>query len=276
MLFPLPSLAFVVATDASGQKLRWPHPEEIRFVVYPPEEGSENLPNREELMAAIERAAGSWSEVEGSSVAISIEIAPSGSSPPSPGYDGGSSSENVNAILFETDRWTHQPGAFAVTLRAYGSESARLLHADIVFNAVEYRWGVLDGPARRHPDGIGPVDVQGVVTHELGHALGFEHAVSKPSTMSSTVGYGEIWMRELSKTDREGVRYLYPKVILEPSVDVRDESVHRAEEAAVTGCSVAVETKAVRPFLSLLLVVSLGLLSSRRLLFGLGASSIAR
>ena len=157
---------------------------------------------------------------------------------PMPGFDRGDPDGNVNAIIFESDAWRHQPGAFAVTLRTYGSRSAHLLHADIVVNGVEYLWEHLESSVPPYGDGFGPVDLQGVLTHEIGHALGFEHTTTHPSAMRSTVGYGEIWMRELSITDEEGLRYLYPAHGRSPGYH-DDPEVALAQAMMEAGCSVS-------------------------------------
>ncbi len=206
----LPVEAYQIATDLEGRMIRWAEPGELRFIAYLPENDSEALPCSNGLLEALRAAAASWSTVEGSAVEVRIDAASPGEPPPRAGYDRDDPSRNVNSILFETESWRHQPGAFAVTLRTYERTTGELLHVDIVFNAVQYRFAALDERTRRDPDGRGPVDVQGVATHELGHALGFEHARSNPSAMRSTIGYGDIWMRDLSATDREGLRFLYP------------------------------------------------------------------
>ena len=233
---PLSSHAFVVATARDGRMLRWSDPGELRFVVYPPEDDVASLPSREEFVEAIVRAAESWSDVEGSAVSIEIEVALPGAVPPRAGYDRDDPGSNVNSILFETEVWRHEPGAFAVTLRTYGSRTANFLHTDIVFNAVQYRWEILEDRRPRDPDGLGPVDVQGVATHEMGHALGFEHTETVPSAMLPTVGYGEIWMRDVSETDLDGLRFLYP---MGPgSMDLADSPGEALDDvAALMGCS---------------------------------------
>jgi hypothetical protein len=240
LIFPWPSLAYQIATDRNGRMLQWSDPGEIHFVVYPPAAPSASLPPNDVLIEAIREAVRSWNGIDGSAIRIRLEVAPPGRRPPKPGYDRDAPERNVNAILFETERWRHEPGAFAVTLRTYGSRSGELLDADIVFNAVQYRWDVLDGRTPRDPDGMGPVDVQGVATHEMGHALGFEHTQTRPSTMRANVGYGEVWMREISEVDAEGARFLYPATGEHgPPDEPREGEVVLTDAAAVAGCSTA-------------------------------------
>ncbi len=264
VLLPLPSQAFVVATDGRGQMLRWPDPGELRFVIHAPQGDHDSLPPTEELVTAVSRAADSWSDIEGSLVFIETEVAPSGAIPPRPGYNRDDPSGNTNAILFETERWRHQPGAFAVTLRAYGSQTGNLLHADIVINAVQYRWAALEQRTRPDPDGDGPVDLQAVLTHELGHALGFEHTTTIPSVMRSTIGFGEICMRELSETDVDGLRFLYPPEMLDEAVAARVDNSVDEEIIALLGCSSAPQGAHVHAgLLSLIVLLGLAFVHSR-------------
>ncbi|MFW5879078.1 MAG: matrixin family metalloprotease [Myxococcota bacterium] len=271
-LLPLHSKAFEIATDREGRPLMWPEPEDLRFVVHLPEHVEQNLPANDEIVAALHAAADAWSEVDGSGLSVTMEVAPPGARLPKAGYDA-EDPDAPNAILFETEEWRHQPGAFAVTLRTYGRSTAHLLHADIVVNAVDYRWEVLEARCPPDPDGAGPVDMQAVMTHELGHALGFEHTAVRPSVMCSTVDFGEIWMRELEETDREGLRRLYA-----PSEDWAAGHEHSepvaADTLALYGCSSSMSKDG-----SLLLIggllLPMGALMSCRLLKRTGSGSDA-
>lgn len=56
-----------------------------------------------------------------------------------------------------------------------------------------------------------PLDVQSVVTHELGHALGLPDSDVHEATMFGWIGTGEVRARDISATDVEAIEELYGK-----------------------------------------------------------------
>ena len=79
----------------------------------------------------------------------------------------------------------------------------KLTEADIVFNR-NYPWGYYGEPGR--------FDVQQVVTHEIGHALGLDDVYSAAHGHDTMYGYtnaGETYKRILHICDQKGILYLY-------------------------------------------------------------------
>lgn len=83
-----------------------------------------------------------------------------------------------------------------------------IVEADIFLNGWDYRWA--DG---RVP---GRLDIESVLTHELGHALGLDHTpdwLYPYSTMQDAKTFPEeaeqTWRRTLHADDIEGARFLY-------------------------------------------------------------------
>lgn len=52
-------------------------------------------------------------------------------------------------------------------------------------------------------------DLQSVLTHEMGHALGLEHSETKGATMWPTTRRGETWQRDLTPDDEAGIAEAY-------------------------------------------------------------------
>jgi hypothetical protein len=76
---------------------------------------------------------------------------------------------NANAVIFQTEKWPHDPIAIGVTTVTFDPESGRLHDADIEVNLVT---AVLDD-----------TDVRYVVTHEAGHFLGLDHSALEEAIM---------------------------------------------------------------------------------------------
>lgn len=57
--------------------------------------------------------------------------------------------------------------------------------------------------------GANPIDIQGVMTHEYGHALGLDHSMVPGATMSTATANRGIDLRSIEADDIAGVRFLY-------------------------------------------------------------------
>ncbi len=57
--------------------------------------------------------------------------------------------------------------------------------------------------------GISPVDLQGVMTHEFGHALGLDHSTVPGATMGVTTANAGLDLRSIEQDDRDGLAFLY-------------------------------------------------------------------
>ena len=95
--------------------------------------------------------------------------------------------DGVGVLVFREDSWCkngdpregcHNPDAVALTFaHASGSE---LVEADIAVNGIHHRWAALSGDV--DPRGRDHLDLQNVLTHELGHVLGLPDNCSEEGT----------------------------------------------------------------------------------------------
>jgi hypothetical protein len=96
----------------------------------------------------------------------------------------------------------------AVTIVAVDYANDRIVDADIVLNAAQNRFRVLEPASRR---GGAFADVQNTVTHELGHALGLQHEEALQEAVMYPLAFnGDVDKRSLSSDDIGGIDALYP------------------------------------------------------------------
>ena len=97
------------------------------------------------------------------------------------------------------DRWPAEFGRYAAGVTVTSRRFGRITQAVISMNEQNFTWTTT-------PNGDGS-DVQGVMTHEIGHALGLGHSFYRTSTMYwSDTGAD---LRNLSPDDERGIRFLY-------------------------------------------------------------------
>jgi hypothetical protein len=196
LLAPASAFAFNLEHDGSGDR-----------IVLPSKELTFRLPTRlppgisaEQAKTAIEAAASAWSEASG----VTIKIVP-GAADAVPGYSR--TAQNYNDILFIDDDWRWDVGAVGVALLAVEELSHTIRHVDILLNATEYEFAVLDGTSK---PGTGiAYDLQNAVTHEMGHALGLAHSDVVEAAMYGASTRGEVSKRVLASDDWDGAQLLY-------------------------------------------------------------------
>ncbi|MFN3198605.1 MAG: matrixin family metalloprotease [Bradymonadia bacterium] len=102
-------------------------------------------------------------------------------------------------VEFISQGWPPEvgPGAAGVTY----TERARgeIFRATILINNVNFDWAT-DGNAT-------DADIQGVTTHEVGHAIGLGHSRTREATMYWSGG--DVQLRDLHPDDERGIRFLY-------------------------------------------------------------------
>jgi len=127
-------------------------------------------------------------------------------------------SDGVNAVIFRTRFWCrdeirrrgncYSPEMVAVTTPHFDEVTGTIREADIEINAVDYDFGVqqtASSKALRRKDAKRIVDLQTVITHELGHVLGFAH----PCRSSFAVAKGTApWCRKVAS--RSDVSVMMP------------------------------------------------------------------
>lgn len=162
-----------------------------------------------EVEGVLRRSIATWEAVScgGVPFGIDIELMAERSTCDVPLYrDGGGG--NANTIMFVRD-WgarEYDPAAFAITTVWHRRSTGEILDVDMEMNE------------RRGPFGICPdagcvertVDLENVITHELGHYLGIAHSEEIEATMYASAVAGETIKRDLHPDDIEGLCVTYP------------------------------------------------------------------
>jgi len=116
---------------------------------------------------------------------------------PASGHDA---NDRVNWVGFVEDGLG--PFTFAVTFPT--RSGARMIDADVALNGGAFTW------SSSTPGRSGMADIEGLVAHEWGHAIGADHVPLRGSTMYWSTEEGAISLRSLSEDDRALVGTLYP------------------------------------------------------------------
>ncbi len=158
-----------------------------------------------EFIELAERSFGAWQGAACSDIRFSFE----GVDPEfEPGFRAGGL--NANGIG-HAESWPHDPEAIALTTTSFDTRSGRLLDADIELNGDDHRFVIADVACDAE---TGEMDLENVLTHEVGHFVGLDHPPSTPSnattTMFGTSSPCETSKRSLSQGDLLGLCTIYP------------------------------------------------------------------
>jgi hypothetical protein len=209
----------------SGKVVHW-RAEHLTFVL------DESLESAGEgAREAAARAASTWSALGRGVPAFSTVQG----SDRRPGFQEGGANENV--VVFAPSGYSAAGSALGITVLTYFGDTGQIIDADVVLNGGARKFAVLD-PADPDSDsdmgsdqseaskGKHRYDVQNVLTHELGHALGLpEEQAEKRATMYAYSSAGETHKRKLHATDVSAVVQVYEEAAKQGSAP-----------AAATGC----------------------------------------
>lgn len=128
----------------------------------------------EQIMAAAAGAAAAWSAASNPCSSINIVVQRAAGPGPTSQYD------YVNTITFRSTGWQFAPTAPAGTNIYASRTTGEIRDADIEVNVATFEWGILDvggdgGSSTK-------MDLQNVLTSQLGHLLGFDSVCASPQT----------------------------------------------------------------------------------------------
>lgn len=170
----------------------------------------------DEFLDAVKASFDTWNEVSGSYFRAHYagSTAQFGSA-----YDCKSGTDgNENVVSYVT----HWPSSLAgddvvaLTSVVYTTDDGLILDADIRMNADHFNWEEITKVSYDFTR----VDIQNIMTHEVGHFLGLDHSrersyqgdgVATDATMWALTFPNEIKRRTLDEDDKAGVRAIYPE-----------------------------------------------------------------
>ena len=158
--------------------------------------------------ASVERAFAAWTDVDcnGKSPSLRVEI----SDPVECGKaEYSTDRHNANVVLFREDEWPYvgAEDALGLTTLSFDTENitGEIYDVDIEINA-------LSEPLSVGEPGPREVDLDSLLTHEAGHALGLGHTLDDAASMR--IGYtpGSMDLRTLSRDDMAGMCGIYAPI----------------------------------------------------------------
>lgn len=203
---PFPRLMFVLLAAACGRESS----SSARVILLSPPSTLPPGLAREVLARGFARATARWSYPAIACTSLRVDL-----SAPSAvrivGEDG------VNSVVFRTAVWCHNErcgnvstfplrAAAMTTTYPESSEPGRIREADVELNAVHFAWGASSGRPQ--------ASIEVVLTHEIGHVLGFPDVCRKApcseSEATSVMRSGTTTM-ELSPWDIERLCKAFPR-----------------------------------------------------------------
>lgn len=184
----------------------------------------------DEVRGVFQRSIASWTSVDcgGATTGLSVDVLTDTNLCASASHnrDG----RNVNSVMFIQEGWVSERRlsnrAFAVTLVWHNSETGEIYDSDMLLNdaAAGSRGNFRicsEDACPRDPGGPFDVDLENIVTHEMGHYFGVAHteSINIDATMLESAPPGERAKRSLEEDDMLAICSIYAPGTLPEACD---------------------------------------------------------
>jgi hypothetical protein len=157
------------------------------------------------VTVVVERAFKAWLEADCGNGTPSIEVGTFGPVACSESLFN-ETGRNANIVMFRDDAWPYpdEEDAYGKTMLRYDTHTGALRDADIELNTADFDVGADGDPER--------VDLESILTHEIGHFLGLGHPGRRHPAATMSAGWDGEGMgpRTLDDDDVAGICELYP------------------------------------------------------------------
>jgi hypothetical protein len=163
-------------------------------------------PPIERVRDVIDHSFATWSNVECDAGRVGLRARETSALGQCAAPEYNSREGNANTVIF-IDDWADRElpeDAFGLTLVWHNGTTGEIYDADIQLNETIGPFAICEHGC---PDGA--VDLENVVTHEVGHFFGLGHSRVKSATMSARATIGETSKRDLAADDRNGLCAIY-------------------------------------------------------------------
>lgn len=114
------------------------------------------------------------------------------------------SGTNQSVVVYQDGTWPYETGAVGKTFLAFALDTGDMVDADVAFNSADF-------PLAIDPTSTDEIDLEAVLTHELGHVLGLAHSDAPGATMQpETEGFATAELKTLEPDDMAGICAIYP------------------------------------------------------------------
>jgi MYXO-CTERM domain-containing protein len=111
---------------------------------------------------------------------------------------------NQSVVAYLDETWPYETGAVAKTQLAFSLDTGDIVDADTIYNSAEYSLAL-------DPMAADDIDLEAVMTHEIGHVLGLAHSDAPGATMQKeTKGFATAALKTLEPDDMAGICAIYP------------------------------------------------------------------
>ncbi|HYR44396.1 MAG TPA: matrixin family metalloprotease, partial [Terriglobia bacterium] len=231
LVFSRTAAAYTRITASSGQNPKW---SSMPVSYWINEKGLSRISNGSDF-AAVQASFRTWESIQ----TASIQFAYKGTTPVGTvGHDG------LNVVTFTDTSVPLGSSTIAATFSFFKSENGQLLfdESDIAFNPS------LDFSTSGE---LGKFDIQSVLTHEIGHLLGLDHAGMVSSVMVPFGSPSQLDQRTLAYDDIAGVMEIYPNPSTMPATG-QIRGVIQADITPVFGAHVVAVDSSGTPVVSTL------------------------